>query len=100
MSVTRPTLIFLPAAAVDVVPPVVLAAAPVPVELLSLLPQAATANAPTARVRAIRIARNALRCTAPPYTSPRGAGTPSADGLRQSTEPRGPSLLVPLEAWT
>ena len=63
MSVTRPTLIFLAAAAVDVEP----AAAPplVLVLLLSSLPQAATAKLPTARMRAIRIARiwTAVHCS-------------------------------------
>src|SRR3954454_12930358 len=69
MSVTSPTLIFLPAglAAVDV------EAAPalLDVVLLSLLPQAATAKLPMARMRAIGIARYGLRCTAPPCNSSR-----------------------------
>src|SRR3954451_24065988 len=73
MSVTRPTLIFLPCGALD---------AELLLELLpplsSLLPQAATPKAPTARVRAIEIARVVLRCTAPPLVPPRGDRTPSA----------------------
>src|SRR4051812_1317299 len=63
MSVTRPTLIFLAgAAAVEVEPP----PPPLVLVLLLSLPHAATAKLPMARVRAIRIARNELRCTAPP----------------------------------
>src|SRR3954453_13996996 len=73
MSVTRPTLIFLPWGALEA-----LLLAP---ELLpppsSLLPHAATPKAPTANVRAIAIARNVLRCTAPPLgIPPRGTGLP------------------------
>src|SRR4051812_12367120 len=61
MSVTRPTLIFLPCGALDAE----LLLEPPPL-LSSLLPHAATPKAPTASVRAIAIARNVLRCTAPP----------------------------------
>src|SRR3954447_4901335 len=61
MSVTRPTLIFLPCGALDAE----LLLEPPPLSS-SLLPHAATPKAPTASVRAIAIARNVLRCTAPP----------------------------------
>ena len=60
MSVTRPTLIFLPDDAVDDVDDVL--------ELL-LLPHAATPKAASASVRAISVARKVLLCTAPPCVS-------------------------------
>src|SRR3954453_15230174 len=67
MSVTSPTLIFLPAglAAVDV------EAAPalLDVVLLSLLPQAPTAKPPMARSRTIGNARYGLGCPASPLNS-------------------------------
>src|SRR6188472_2157370 len=61
MSVTTPTLIFLPVLALldDDEPALVLKLE------LSSLPHAATPNAATLRVRAISVARNVL-CTAPP----------------------------------
>src|SRR3954464_14990639 len=72
MSVTRPTLVFLPCGALDAE----LLLEPLLLPPLSLLPQAATPKAPTARVRAIEIARFVLRCTAPPLIPPRGDRTP------------------------
>src|SRR5918996_2441959 len=97
MSVTRPTLIFFAGAAVDVVP----AAAPVVLPpSSSSLPHAATAKLPMASMRAIRIARNALRCTAPPSHLLAVPALPCAGGLRQSTEERGRRLLGASEAWT
>src|SRR3954470_21646835 len=73
MSVTRPTLIFLPRGALEAL---LLAPELLP-PLSSLLPHAATPKAPTANVRAIAIARNVLRCTAPPLgIPPRGTGLP------------------------
>src|SRR5919205_3305673 len=63
MSVTRPTLIFLaPDDALE--DDELLLEPPPPLSLLP--PQAATPRAPTARLRAIAIARELLRCTAPP----------------------------------
>src|SRR4051794_39784978 len=64
MSVTRPTLIFLPCGALDA--ELLLELLPPPPLSLLLLPHAATPKAPTAMVRAIAIARKVLRCTAPP----------------------------------
>src|SRR4051794_34112936 len=62
MSVTRPTLSFLP----PVLEAELLLPELLPPEPLSSLPHAEIANAATAKVRAIDIARNVLRCTAPP----------------------------------
>src|SRR3712207_2686490 len=61
MSVTTPTLICLPCGCVDSPPP--------PEPPSSSPPHAATPNAATAMVRAMAIARNVLRCTAPPLLS-------------------------------
>src|SRR4051794_41503555 len=92
MSVTSPTLIFLPAglAAVDV------EAAPAlsDVVLSSLLPQAATAKLPMARMRAIGIARYGLRCTAPPCNSSRSQ-RPQARANGGNLQRRGASVAQP-----
>src|SRR4051794_29316144 len=82
MSVTSPTLIFLPCDD-DALDDELL------LELLllllpPLLPHAATPRAPTARLRAIAIARDVLRCTAPPLRFLLAGAESSAPGA-QST---------------
>src|SRR3954452_3288671 len=79
MSVTRPTLSFEPLDAAD---DELLLELPPP--LSSLPPHAATPRAPTARLRAMAIARDALRCTAPPLRFLLAERTPSAKA-REST---------------
>src|SRR6476620_2131869 len=89
MSVTRPTLIFLAAGAagVDVEP----APALLDVVLSLLLPQAATAKLPMARMRAIGIARYGLRCTAPPCNASRSR-CPQAPANGGNLQRRGASV--------
>src|SRR6476620_8185782 len=78
MSVTRPTLIFLPVEADDVEDDDELL-----LDLSLELPHAATPNAVTDMVRAMVIALRERRCTDPPSGGPRGVGLPGA-------QPRGP----------
>src|SRR5919199_704476 len=68
-----------------------------------LLPHAATPRAPTARLRAIAIARDVLRCTAPPLRFLLAGRTPSAParslrrapvGVVHSREQRGAELRL------
>src|ERR1700750_15873 len=83
MSVTSPTLICLPDEAVDD-EPLLLPLVELP---LSLLPHAATPRAPTARLRAITIALDLLRCTAPPFGIPPRRARPPAPVPRGSLRP-------------